>query len=234
MEKRRKIAILQPNYIPWKGNFDLINMVDVFVFYDDVQYTVKDWRNRNKIKTPNGELWLSVPVNHKGKRDQLICEALIDTTTDWQSNHFKSIYNNYKKARYFEIYKYLLEDIYLNNKWEKISDLDIFSTKAIAKALGIEVEWFLSSELKQIGEKDGEKVVKICKLLNCNYFINGPSSKPFMNQALFDEAGIELAYMEYNYPEYQQLYPPFNHYVSALDLIFNCGPDARKYIFNTK
>lgn len=107
--KPRKIAILQPNYIPWKGVFDLINQVDAFVFYDDVQYTKKDWRSRNKIKSPNGEHWITVPIATKGKREQLIFEAEIDNTQIWQSKHYKSIWSSYNKAPYFEEYKYIIK-----------------------------------------------------------------------------------------------------------------------------
>lgn len=228
----RKIAILQPNYIPWKGVFDLINQVDVFVFYDDVQYTIKDWRNRNKIKTPNGELWLTVPVIHKGRRDQLIYEAEIDNTVNWQLNHYKSIMTNYKKAPYFKDFEFLLNDIYLEKKWTHIADLDIYVTKKICEIMGIEVEWYRSSELNCFGSKDGTKVVEICKQLDCNYFINGPAAKEFMDEELFFKNNITLKYMEYNYPEYEQLYPPFNHYVSVFDILFCCGEGAKINIFN--
>jgi len=223
MSAPKKIAMLQPNYIPWKGVFDLINQVDIFVFYDDVQYTVKDWRNRNIIKTPQGTKWLSVPVIHKGKRNQLICEAEIDTSTNWQDVHFKTIRNSYLKAPYYKNYEYILEAIYLSNTWTHISDLDIFSTKLIAKALDINTEWVKASDLKISGQKDGEKIINICKHLNCNYFINGPSAKAFMNDELFKKEHITLDYIIYEYPEYKQLYPPFTHFVSVIDVIFNCG-----------
>ena len=226
----RKIAILQPNYIPWKGVFDLINKVDVFVFYDDVQYTVKDWRNRNKIKTPNGDLWLTVPVIHKGRRDQLIKDAEIDNSTNWQDSHYKSMVSNYKKTPFFQEYHFLLEELYLNKNWDNISDLDIFATKRIAEVLGIDVEWYQSSDLGCEGTKEGGKVVQICNELNCNYFINGPASREFMDEELFQREGIVLDYIKYNYPEYNQLYPPFNHYVSVLDVLFHCGDKAKSYI----
>jgi WbqC-like protein len=225
-----KIAILQPNYIPWKGVFDLISRVDVFVFLDDVQYTVRDWRNRNKIRTANGDIWLSVPVLSKGLHEQRICDALINRSSNWQRKHYKTLTTNYHKAKYFSEYEFLLEEIYLSNDWARISDLNIFSTKLIAHTIGIEVQWHKSSDLKQSGSKEGEKIVKICKLLGCNSFINGPSAKQFMNESLFRENGIELAYMEYRYPEYVQLHRPFVHEVSVLDVLFNCGPDARKSI----
>ena len=229
----RKIAILQPNYIPWKGVFDLINQVDVFVFYDDVQYTTKDWRNRNKIKTPNGELWLTVPVIHKGRREQLICEAEIDNTTNWQKTHYKSIFSNYQKAPYFEQYHFLLEELYLKSKWALINDLDIFATKRIAEILGIGVEWYRSSDLRCEGTKQGGKVVQICKKLKCDYFINGPASKDFMDEKLFSSEDIILDYMKYSYDEYDQSYPPFNHYVSVLDVLFNCGANAKHHILSS-
>lgn len=222
----RKIAMLQPNYIPWKGVFDLISRVDVFVFYDDVQYTTKDWRNRNKIKTKDGEKWLSVPV--KQCRTQLICDALIDTTQDWQVQHFKTIHGNYRKAKYLKDYEHILEQIFLGQTWEKISDLDIFATKLIAKELKLDVEWVRSSDLALEGDKDGEKIIRICKHLDCQYFINGPSARSFMDESKFRESGVVLDYMTYDYEEYSQLYPPFSHYVSILDVLFNCGPDARR------
>lgn len=222
--------MLQPNYIPWKGVFDLISRVDVFVFYDDVQYTVKDWRSRNKIKTKDGELWLSVPVKTKGLRDQLICDAEISEPNQWRKKHYKSIKSNYQGAKYFKDYEYLLEDIYLGEPWKKIADLDIFATKLIAKALDIDVEWHNASDLAQDGGKDGEKVIKICKKLGCDYFINGPTAKGFMNDDLFKENDIVLDYIEYDYPEYKQLHEPFCHHVSVLDVIFNCGPEARDMI----
>ena len=229
MEK--KIAILQPNYIPWKGVFDLINRVDVFVFYDDVQYTIKDWRNRNIIKTPHGLKWLTVPVISKGRKDQLICDTKIGNYVDWQKKHYKSIRLNYAKAKHFKDYEYILEEIYLTKKWEYISDLNIYSTKLIAEILNIEVDWHKSSELNVYGDnKDGERVIKICDLLSCNYFINGPSSRAFLNEKLFNAANIGLEYMKYNYPEYEQLYPPFEHHVSVLDLIFNEGQNAAYYM----
>lgn len=225
----KKVAMLQPNYIPWKGVFDLISQVHVFVFYDDVQYTKRDWRNRNKIKTKDGELWLTVPV--KAHRGQLINEVEIDQSTDWQSNHFKTIKNSYSKAPYFKNYEFILEEIYFKKKWNKISDLDVFSTKLIAGVLGLNPEWALASDLKVEGAKDGEKIISICKKLGCDYFINGPAAKAFMNESKFKEAGIELDYIEYSYPEYSQIHGSFEHGVSVLDTLFNCGPDAPKFIF---
>jgi len=222
--------MLQPNYIPWKGVFDLISRVDVFVFYDDVQYTTKDWRNRNKIKTPNGDLWLTVPVKTRNARSQLIYQAEIDNSTPWQDKHLKSLWASYRKTKFFTDYEELLEQIYQANTWTSIADLNIFSTKLIAESLGIDVEWQRSSNLGHSGGKNGEKIIKICKQLGCNYFINGPSSRPFMDQSLFDKSGVVLDYIKYNYPEYQQAHGEFNHNVSILDVLFNVGPSAKEFV----
>ena len=223
----KKIAILQPNYIPWKGVFDLINRVDVFVFLDDVQFTAKDWRSRNRIRTAHGDIWLTVPVLTRGLRDQRICDAVIDPLSNWQAKHYKALKANYGKARHFKEYEYLLEEIYLANKWTKIADLNIFATKLIAEALNISAEWHRSSDLRQTGGKNGERAINLCKARGCDYFINGPSARAFMDVSLFRENGIELDYMSYSYPEYEQLHQPFVHEVTVLDLIFNSGPDAR-------
>jgi hypothetical protein len=227
----KKVAMLQPNYIPWKGVFDLIDQVDYFVFYDDVQYTRRDWRNRNKIRTHEGDIWLSVPVINDNK--QLVCNTRINNEQNWQEKHHKSITLNYKKAPYFAEYKYLIDEIYYNHKWENLSDLNIFSTKLISQALEIKAEWAKSSDLKLTGDKNGEKIIKICEALNCNYFINGPSSKSFMDETLFTKHNIELEYINYSYPKYPQLHSPFNHFVTIFDLIFNCGKDSINYIRST-
>jgi hypothetical protein len=225
----KKIAILQPNYLPWKGVFDLINMVDLFVFFDDVQYTRRDWRNRNIFKTPNGNIFLSVPV--QDKRGDLIKDVKVDTTSDWQLNHYKTIKLNYSKAPYFLDYKYIIDEIFLSRKWSYLIDLNIFSTQLISEALGIKANWIKSSELNVSGSKQGGRAIEICKTVGATHFINGPKSKEFMNDELFTDANIDLSYIEYQYPEYPQLYGDFTHQVSILDLIFNCGNNSPDYIF---
>ena len=227
----KSVAMLQSNYIPWKGVFDLINRVDIFVFYDDVQFTKKDWRSRNRIPSANGPLWLSVPVLTKGKREQLICEAMIDPTDNWQMKHFKTLSLTYSKAPYFNDFSELLHDFYIDHSWVNLSEMNQYMTKYICKILGINTEFYSSEQFAETGSKDGEKVIKICKALGCDRFLNGPASKAFMDKEKFKDAGIELEYMEYSYMEYPQLFQPFDHYVSILDLLFMTGQDAPKYIF---
>ena len=226
-----KVAMMQPDYIPWKGIFDLIHRVDKFVFYDDVQYTTRDWRNRNVVPSQSGAVWLTVPVLSKGKREQLIKDVVINPNQNWQKKHFRTLELTYAKAPFFSQYRYLLEDFYLSRRWENLSEFDIYTTCRICEILGIRTEFYKASDLNCSGSKDGEKVIKICKKLNCDYFINGPASKKFMNERQFDAADIQLDYIEYTYPEYRQMTRPFCHNVSVLDLLFNTGDDAPYYIW---
>ncbi|ACO83982.1 WbqC family protein [Clostridium botulinum] len=226
----KKVAILQSNYLPWKGVFDMIHQVDVFVFLEDVQYTTRDWRNRNKLLTKDGAKWITVPVKNKEKREQLICEAEIDNSIEWQQKHFNSFQMNYAKSPYFKQYKWILEDIYLNNNWTNISELNIYITKLVAKELGIKTKFINSLELNAKGIKD-DKIIDICKKLNADYYLSGSAAKNYISPRKFENNNIKLEYIKYEYPRYKQLHEPFNHFVTVLDLIFNCGSDAPYYIW---
>lgn len=220
---------MQSNYIPWKGVFDMINQVDVFVFFEDVDFTRRDWRTRNKIKTPNGDIWLTIPVK-KSPRGTKIYEIEIADETGWQENHYKTLVQYYKKAKSFESYSFLLEKIYKENTWKNLSDFNIYTTQLIATTLGIKTEFVNSKNLDAEGSKDS-KLIEICKKLDANYYLSGPAAKSYIDNNKFKNEGIKLAYMNYKYPEYQQLYGEFNHYISVLDVLFNCGDDAKKMIF---
>lgn len=228
----KKIAILQSNYIPWKGVFDMMNKVDTFVFFEDVDFTKRDWRIRNKIKTPEGEIWLTIPVK-KASRGTKIYEIQISQEENWQEKHYKTITQYYKKAKYFEEYKWLLDKIYLEKKWENLSEFNIFSNILIAKELGIKTEFINSKDLKTSGTKD-DKLIEICEKLEGNYYLSGPAAKDYINNEKFKNKNINLAYIKYEYPEYKQLYGEFNHYLSVFDVLFNCGKDAQDYIFTGK
>ncbi|NMA06192.1 MAG: WbqC family protein [Ruminococcaceae bacterium] len=227
----KSVAMLQPNYIPWKGVFDMINRVDIFVFYDDVQFTKRDWRSRNKIPTSNGDVWLTVPVLTKGRMDQLICEAEIDTSVNWQKKHHKTLTLTYAKSPFLSKYEQLLFDFYFEKTWINLSEMNIFMTKYICNILGIRTRFYKSSDLNCQGDKDGEKVISICKKLGCNHFINGPAAKAFTDEQKYADAEIELEYMSYEYPIYNQLYKPFNHHVTVLDMLFNLGDKTADYIW---
>lgn len=224
-----KIAILQSNYLPWKGVFDLINRVDVFVFLEDAQYTKRDWRNRNRIVTSHGPQWITVPVKNKGRFLQKLSEVQIETSYDWQRKHFTSFERNYSKAPFFDENRWIIEQIYLEKEWESLSELNIFTTKLLCQTLDIKTKFLKSYEIHATGEKN-ERIIEICRSLKSSCYVSGPSARSYINQKKFQKNGIEIEYMRYQYPEYRQLYGTFCHQISIMDVIFNCGPEASMYI----
>lgn len=229
----KKVAILQSNYIPWKGYFDLINMVDEFVLYDDMQYTRRDWRNRNKIKTLQGIKWLSIPVEVKGKYFQKINETLI-AESDWGTKHWQTIKQFYAKTPYFREYKNAFEAFYLTTNETHLSQVNFNLIQIVNQILGINTKLRWSSEFELV-EGQTEKLLGICQQLNAAVYISGPAAKDYFDEDLSKQMGIEVEWMDYSgYPEYSQLYPPFEHGVSILDLIFNEGPNARTFMKSFK
>jgi len=225
-----KCAILQSNYIPWKGVFDMINQVDTFVFFEDVDYTKRDWRSRNQIKTANGLLWLTIPVK-KAPRGAKIFEIEIAQTENWQKKHYQNIVNAYKKAPFFHEYKFILDMIYLERKWMRLSEFNIYVTTCICEILALKTKFINAIDLKTSEQKD-DKLIEICQKIGADFYLSGPAAKNYIIPNKFTEKNIQLAYISYeNYPKYIQLHGEFDHYVSVLDVIFNCGADARKYIF---
>ena len=226
---KRKIAISQSNYIPWKGYFDSIAKVDVFVIYDDMQYTKRDWRNRNLIKTPNGLKWLSIPVEVKGKYFQKIKDTKIADKT-WVKSHLGIIKQNYKTAKHFrEIWNWV-EELYLSCDLKYLTDVNMHFIKAINSFLKIETEIIFSSDFK-LHEDRNIRLINICTKLNGSDYFSGPSAKLYMNEKLFENHNLKIHYFNYsNYPEYIQLYDDFEHGVSILDLLFNEGVDSNKFL----
>jgi len=229
----KKVAILQSNYIPWKGYFDLIASVDEFIIYDDMQYTKRDWRNRNKIKTNNGAQWLSIPVEVKGKYLQSIQDTKI-SDEHWGKKHWNSIKQNYSKSRYFEQYKDLFEGVYLESSVEHLSLINYKLICVINKILGIETKISWSSDYTLLDGKS-ERLLGLCKDSNASEYISGPAAKDYLDESLFTDSDIQVTWFDYSgYPEYEQRFPPFEHGVTILDLIFNEGPDAAKFMKNIK
>lgn len=222
-----KTAILQSNYIPWKGVFDMIRQVDTFVFFDDVDFTKRDWRTRNTIKTQNGNVWLAVPVS-KRPRGTKINEMEISYGEDWRKKHLASIKHSYGKAKYFEEYSWILDRLYTGEEIKKLSEFNIQSIKLLCEVLGIKTSFVNSSDLDASGSKD-DRLIDICKKVNATEYLSGPAAKDYIDPEKFKKAGITLKYIDYNYPQYDQLHGDFDHYVSVLDLVFTCGPDAGKY-----
>lgn len=223
-----KVVILQSNYIPWKGYFDIIKQVDEFIFYDDVQYTKNDWRNRNKIKTSSGPLWLTIPV-----RQETLSQKINETKVsqdNWAEKHWKSISLNYSKAPFYNLYKERLELFFMEMKSPYLSEINRSAIELLNSFLGIKTALTSSADYKLIEGKN-ERLIDLILQAGGTHYLSGPSAKDYIREDLFKEAGIEISWMDYSgYIEYPQLFPPFVHAVSVLDLILNTGPDSKEFM----
>jgi hypothetical protein len=224
-----RVAVLQSNYVPWKGYFDVIHDVDLFVFYDDVQFTKNDWRNRNRIKTARGAEWITIPVGQDLHR--LICEVELKDAS-WQAKHWRTLQQEYSRCPHFARYRGWLEDVYLGRRWATLSELNQYLVRHIAREfLGIRTEF---ADSRQWGAQ-GSKLDRLLDLLGrcgARYYVSGPAAREYIDASRFEAAGIELEWKSYvGYPEYPQRFPPFEHGVTVLDLLFNTGPDAAWYIW---
>ena len=228
----KKIAILQSNYIPWKGYFDLINMVDEFIFYDEVQYTKNDWRNRNKIKTPQGLQWLTIPVRQENLEQKIKDTKISDKK--WNIKHWRTISQNYSKSKYFKDYKDIFEELYLTCDEEYLSQINYKFITTINEILEIKTKLRWSSEFKLV-DGQTEKLLSICRDCNADIYLSGPAAKDYFDEELARKENIKVEWMDYSgYKEYEQLYPPFEHGVSVLDLIFNQGHRAKEFMKSFK
>ena len=223
----RRIAILQSNYIPWKGYFDLIGSVDEFILYDDMQFTKNDWRNRNLIKTPSGVQWLSVPVG------QDISRRIRDVQIPdhgWQAKHWRTLRVNYARAKSFDEVAKWLEPIYLREQHPTLSQLNRRLIEAVCAYLDISTV-IRNSWDYELGEGKSERLVNLCRQAGASAYLSGPSARNYLDEQLFAEAGIEVQWFDYGgYPAYPQLWGEFVHGVSILDLLFNGGKTASRYM----
>lgn len=226
-------VILQPSYIPWRGYFHQIQKADVFVFYDCVQYDEHGWRNRNRIKSRNGLQWLTIPVSTSGVHSGNIPikDIRLVPNNPWKTKHWRTLQQNYGKTAHFKKYAILLEPFFAR-KDELLADLTCDLTVTLARALGIERTQFIrSSTLPARGTKT-DRLLSILNHLGATHYISGPSAKDYLEVDKLAAAGISVEFVGYDYPEYPQLHGPFEPAVSVLDLIFNVGPDAAKYIWS--
>ena len=223
----KKVAILQSNYIPWKGYFDLINMVDEFILYDDVQFTKNDWRNRNKIKTASGTQWLTIPVFHSTSdriRDVKVSQK------NWAEKHWKTIQANYGRAPCFREVKDYFEPLYRDISSEYLSDINRQFIIAIDEWLGIKTKISCSSTYSYSGDKS-EKVLNLCKMAGADVYLSGPAAQCYLDVDLFAAEGIAVEWMDYSgYMEYPQSSLPFEHGVSIIDMAFNLGEKTHEYM----
>lgn len=225
----KRVAIVQSSYIPWKGYFDLIAGADEFLLFDDRQFTKRDWRSRNRVKTAQGTQWLTVPVLVKGRYHQRIDEARTDGST-WREKHWRTIAHAYAAAPFFDAYAPTLEPLYLGSNETSLSLVNRAFIDAICSALGITTPISWSSDYPGEGDRS-ERLLSLCLATGATEYLSGPAAKSYLDEQLFEDSGISISYMDYSgYPEYPQLHPPFEHEVTVLDLLFNTGADAPRYM----
>jgi hypothetical protein len=226
-----RVAVLQSNYIPWRGYFDLIHDVDLFVFYDDVQYTVNDWRNRNCIKTANGVVWLTIPIGNQN--DRRICDVEIKDRA-WPRKHWMTIEQSYRKAPHFSRFEDFFREVY-GGQWTSLSVLNQTLIQAIARdCLGIRTEFKDSRDYELSGSKS-ERLSGLLTLLGADEYVSGPAAREYIDLSAFEQAGIRVIWKDYSgYPEYPQLHGPFVSNVSIVDLLMSVGERAPDYIWGIR
>jgi len=225
----KRVAIVQSNYIPWKGYFDLIAATDEFILYDDAQYTRRDWRNRNQIKTPQGVQWLTVPVRVKGRYHQSIRETEIDGT-DWAEQHWTRLRQNYARAPHFARYAPELEALYLHGRHDTLSALNLAMLTWVNRQLGIATRMSSSSDYTLEGDRT-DKLLNLCLQAGATEYLSGPAARDYLDESRFAAAQVAVRWFDYPaYPPYAQLWGEFVHGVTVLDVLFHCGPDAHRHV----
>lgn len=222
-----RVGVIQSSFIPWRGYFDFIASVDVFVFHDDLQYTKGDWRNRNKIKTVKGTEWITVPVCHQST-SQLICETQICNQQAWAKKHLRLWHNHYKNTAYLNDVLDILSILESNDNLT-ISQLNIKLIQRISNYLGIDTPMILSNDLSLQGSKT-DRLIDLLTKLNADTYLSGPSADAYLDKEAFRKNGISLEYKAYNYAPYPQQWGFFEGAVTVLDLIANCGFESKNYI----
>lgn len=227
------VSINQPAYLPWLGYFHRIAVSDVHVVLDHVQFEKNSFTNRNKIRTAEGWSWLTVPVKTSGKFGELpINEVEISNEKNWALKHWQSLRFNYSKADFFGQHAVFFESIYAR-RWQKLAPLTGDITTYLLNAFGTGAKLYFSSQMKVSGKKD-ELVLNLCRELGATVYLSGPLGRNYLREDLFSSHGIEVRYDDYQHPTYPQVYPGFEPYMSALDLLFNAGPASLEIILKNQ
>jgi hypothetical protein len=226
------LAVHQPQYLPWLGYFDKIKQCDCFVFLDEVQYKEREFQNRNKIRTKNGWMWLTVPVLKNEVAYPDIDKVYIDNHQDWAARHWKAIRTNYARAPYFKRYCSFFEELY-KKEWQRLIDLNIYIIHHFNKLLGLDRPIHLESELG-IKTTRTQRIIDICRVLKADTYLSGIGGKAYLEEGVFNENNIKLLYQEFQHPQYRQCYEPFIPLMSVIDLLFNHGEDSAKILFAQK
>jgi hypothetical protein len=226
-----RAVILQPSYLPWIGYFEQMVRADQYVFLDNVQFTRRDWRNRNKIRTNKGWAWLTVPVEQKNHYEQSLKETRIDNSVNWNKKHREAIRINYSRTPFFETYYPWLESVY-DRQWEFLLDLCYETTEHIMDILDITTPTWKASELSAEGTKS-DFILNLCREMKATHYLTGGRARDYLIEEDFNRARIELEYQEYDHPEYPQRYSGFESHLSVIDLLFNVGDKSRDVIMNS-
>jgi hypothetical protein len=234
-EPVRKVAILQSNYLPWRGYFDLIASVDEFIVYDDMQYTKNDWRNRNRIRTAQGTQWLTVPVRRNTLQQRIRDTQVMDRR--WAIQHWRTLSQAYARAAHFQFGRELVADLY--NKAAELSyltDINLLFLTSICEPLGIRTRISRCSDYSYDLTADRTtRLVQLVRAVSGNSYLSGPAARQYLNEEQLSEAGIRVEWMDYaGYPLYPQVHGgPFEPAVSIVDVLFNTGPAAAHYVRKT-
>jgi hypothetical protein len=203
--------------------------VDLFVFLDTVQFSKNSFQNRNRIRTSPGWQWLTVPVLAKGRTGELTAAVRANPRVNWQEKHWRSLSQNYRKARYFEVHRGFFEDAYLGNDWELLADVNTHFIGYIGGCLGIACETVRSSSLDVRGA-GSDHLLNICLAVGANVYLSGPSGRSYLDLERFSQAGVAVRFHTYTHPDYSQCFDPFVPYMSAVDLLLNHGPHSARIL----
>jgi len=222
-----RVVVLQPSYLPYAGVFALIDLADVFVFYDDVQFVKQSWQQRNRIKTDNGQLWLTVPVQHN--LGQRICDTRIAENSNWSGKHYKSLLQNYGSTEQWPAYEDTIKNIY-DITWNYLSDLNIYAIKMLTMALEIKEPRYLYSSRMSLTGQATERLIMLLKEVGATEYISGMAGRRYIEPAQFREAEIKLTWFRYEHSPYPQIKGgDFLPYMSIIDLMCNV-PHPVEYI----
>ncbi|MCF6220824.1 MAG: WbqC family protein [Robiginitomaculum sp.] len=232
MNKAKKsIAIMQPVYLPWLGYFEQMALCDEFMFLDDVQYTKQDWRNRNRIRTKDGWMWLTIPIK-RSKLGQRLNETQINHQLNWRRKHLAALEMNYKPCRYYTEITQLYEAI-LSTSPDRLIDLTIPLIITFARYMSIETEFTRSSDLTLNANDKQSRVLELCNLRGADIFYTGPSARDYMENDVFAKASVKAVFQNYQHPVYNQHFQGFESHMSIIDLLMNHGPNAREILLSS-
>ena len=222
----KTVLITQSNYLPWKGYFHAIDKADEFIVLDEVQYTRRDWRNRNQVKTANGLQWLTIPVQVKGKYDQSIREVRV-ADQSWRRKHWRTLVSSYSRAPCFDAVSAGFETFYREHQQETLSEINRYLIEHVCGLLGIDTRITQSSDYAHGDGRTG-RLLDLCRQSGASVYLSGPAAKAYLDVERFNAEGIDVQWMDYSgYPPYPQLHGDFEHHVSIVDTLFHLGEDAR-------